>query len=244
MRLNTMVFTAKFYIGYSDITKDMTLSNTAILKLFENVASMHSRVAKDDINESEGRWFLTGYHVKITKRPEYGETVTINTWSRDMKGVQAAREFEIYNEKGELCLIGISNWIRINAKTLRLERISQELFDAYGSEPEKTNFNYSWIEKLKEPETSDFEKEFHIERNFIDANNHMNNVYYLDLATNILPEEVYQKGESCEFEIMYKSAIKYDETVSCSFTALTNENIITIKSQDKSELKAVIKLCN
>lgn len=237
-----MVFTGKFYIGYSDITKDSTLTNTSILKLFENVASMHSRVANDDINQSEGRWFLTGYHVKITKRPVYGETVTINTWSRDMKGVQASREFEVYNEKGELCLTGLSNWIRINAKTLRLERISPELYEAYGSEPDHTNFNYSWIEKLKESETPDFDKEFHIERNFIDANNHMNNVYYLDLVTNILPEEVYQAGELNEFLIMYKSAIKYDETVNCSFAAEYDGYRITIKSQDKSDLKAVIKL--
>lgn len=237
-----MVFTAKFYIGYSDISKDSTLTNTSILKLFENVASMHSRVANDDINQSEGRWFLTGYHVNITKRPEYGETVTINTWSRDMKGVQASREFEIYNEKGELCLTGLSNWIRINAKTLRLERISPELYEAYGSEPERTNFNYSWIEKLKESETPDFDKEFHIERNFIDANNHMNNVYYLDLATNILPEEVYQAGELNQFMIMYKSAIMYDETVNCSFATEDDGYRITIKSKDKSDLKAVIKL--
>ena len=237
-----MVFKAKFYIGYSDISKDSTLTNTSILKLFENVASMHSRVANDDINQSEGRWFLTGYHVKITKRPVYGETVKINTWSRDMKGVQASREFEVYNEKGELCLTGLSNWIRINAKTLRLERITPELYEAYGSEPDHTNFNYSWIEKLKESETPDFDKEFHIERNFIDANNHMNNVYYLDLVTNILPEEVYQAGELNEFLIMYKSAIKYDETVNCSFAAEDDGYRITIKSQDKSDLKAVIKL--
>jgi len=237
-----MVFTGKFYIGYSDITKDSTLSNTSLLKLFENVASMHSRVAKDDINESDGRWFLTGYHVKITKRPVYGETVTINTWSRDMKGVQASREFEVYNEKGELCLTGLSNWIRINAQTLRLERITPELYEAYGSEPEHTNFNYSWIEKLKESETPDFDKEFHIERNFIDANNHMNNVYYLDLVTNVLPEEIYQAGELNEFLIMYKSAIKYDETVNCSFATEDDGYRITIKSQDKSDLKAVIKL--
>nr|WP_318706908.1 acyl-ACP thioesterase domain-containing protein [uncultured Treponema sp.] len=237
-----MVFTAKFYIGYSDINKDYNLTNTSLLKIFENVASMHSHVAKDDINESEGRWFLTGYHVKITKRPQYGETVTIKTWSRDMKGVQASREFEVYNEKNELCLTGLSNWIRINAKTLRLERISPEVYEAYGSEPERTNFNYSWIEKLKESEKTDYEKEFHIERNFIDANKHMNNVYYLDLATNILPEEVYQAGELNEFIIMYKSAIKYDETVNCGFATEDDGYRITIKSQDKSDLKAVIKM--
>lgn len=237
-----MVFTEKFYIGYSDITKDYTISNTALLKIFENAASMHSHVAKDDITESDGRWFLTGYHVKITKRPSYGETVTVNTWSRDMKGVQASREFEVYNEKGELCLIAISNWIRINAATQRLERISPELYEAYGSESERTNFNYSWIEKLKESETSEVEKEFHIERNFIDANNHMNNVYYLDLVNNLLPEDVYQKGDAGEFIIMYKSAIQYDETVNCSFAVEPDCYTVTIKSQDKTELKAVIRL--
>ena len=31
-----MVFTAKFYIGYSDINKDYNLTNTSLLKLFEN----------------------------------------------------------------------------------------------------------------------------------------------------------------------------------------------------------------
>ena len=70
----------------------------------------------------------------------------------------------------------------------------------------------------------------------------MNNVYYLDLATNILPEEVYQAGELNEFIIMYKSAIKYDETVNCGFATEDDGYRITIKSQDKSDLKAVIKM--
>lgn len=243
-----MVFEDKFYIGYSDINKDFGLSNTSILKMFEDIASKHSHVANDDIDQTDSRWFLTGYHVKIQKRPAYGKDVLIKTWSREMKGVQASREFEIYDENGELCITGLSNWIRIDLKTQRLERVTQELFDAYGSEPEKTNFGYSWIEKLKECESIDFDKEFHIERNFIDANNHMNNVYYLDLATNILPEEDYVKGEAEEFVIMYKSAIKYDETVYCGFSKQENsetersESIIVLKSQDKKELKAVIKL--
>jgi len=240
-----MVYSNKFYIGYSDITKSFGLSDTSILKLFENIASMHSKIANDDITQSDSRWFLTGYKVKINKRPAYGQYVSINTWSREMKGIQASREFEIYDEAGELCIRGLSNWVRINIKTGRLERITQEVYDAYQSEPEKTNFGSSWLEKLKEPETSDFEKEFHIERNFIDANNHMNNVYYMDLATIILPEELYQNKEIKEFEIMYKSAIKYDETVNCSFAnSLEQENcsFVTIKSQDKSDLKAIIKL--
>lgn len=239
-----MVYTYKFYVGYSDINKDLGLSNTAILKFFENIACMHGHLANDDIMQTESRWFLTGYKVNVIKRPLYSEYVTVNTWSREMKGVQASREFEILNEKGELCITGLSNWIRINFKTGRLERITPEVFAAYESEPEKTRFDECWLEKLKECETVDFEKEIHIDRNFIDANNHVNNVYYMDLATIVLPEELYQKGECKNYELMYKSAIKYDETVNCAFTkADENTCIITVKSQDKGELKSVIKLC-
>ena len=58
-----MVFTAKFYIGYSDINKDYNLTNTSLLKLFENVASMHSHVAKDDIN-------VTALRTKVNQADE------------------------------------------------------------------------------------------------------------------------------------------------------------------------------
>ena len=70
----------------------------------------------------------------------------------------------------------------------------------------------------------------------------MNNVYYLELANLILPEEVYQKGECNEFEIMYRKAIEYGETIKCRYSETEDSYVIALKSQDDSELKAIIKL--
>ncbi len=238
-----MVFDEKFYIGYSDVNRDFRISNTAILKIFENVAYMHSTFANDGMKTSASRWFLKSYHVKIHKRAEQDERVTAKTWSRTTKGVSASREFELYTENGDLSVTGLSNWVRVNASTFKPERINDEMFSAYGSEPERTNFGAPWTDKLKESDEYSLIKEFYIDRNFIDANNHMNNVFYLDLAELMLPEEVYEKGECDEFEIMYRKAIKYGDTVKCLYRETDEAYYITVKSADLSDCHAVIKLC-
>ena len=237
-----MVYSEKFYVGFSDCNRELKITNSSMLKLFENVACMHSTSIGDGIKNSLGRWFLTAYHVKVHNRPENEDRVKIDTWSRDMKGGVAAREFEVYNFDGELAVTAISNWVRISAEDLRPEKITDELANMYDSETERTNFGTAWLRKLKECDDYVYEKEVTIPRTFIDAHNHMNNVFYLELANLVLPEEVYQQGECNEFEIMYRKAIEYGETVKCVYSETEDSYVIALKSQDGSELKAIIKL--
>ena len=100
----------------------------------------------------------------------------------------------------------------------------------------------SCIEKIKECEEYSFAKDYTVDRNFIDINNHMNNVCYMELADIALPENVYLKGDCNEFEIMYRKAIKYGEKIKCLYTEIEDSHIIAIKSEDLSELKAIIKI--
>lgn len=238
-----MVVEEKFYVGYSDINRELTLSNTAVLKLFENITGMHGSLVGDSLKTASARWFLTAYEVNILKRPEYEERVLVRTWSREVRGVSACREFEILNEKNELCVTGISNWAHVNAITQKLERATPELIAAYEGEKERTNFGTKvWIEKLKEPETYSYFKDFYIDRNFIDVNEHMNNVYYLNLAELVLPEEIYKNPESRRFGIMYHKAIKYKDTVRCFYSETEDAHFVTIKGAEDSSLRAIIKL--
>ena len=236
-----MVVEEKFYVGYSDINREMALSNTSLLKFFENMACIHGAIAGESIKTSSVRWFLTAYHVCVHKRPEIEERVNVRTWSREMRGASACREFEVYNEQGELCVTAISNWARTDAVTQRIERATPEVAAKYESERDRSNFDKPWIAKMVEPEIYACEKEFTVERNFIDVNNHMNNVFYLDLAELVLPDEVYAKEESREFEIAYRQAIKYGETVKCCYAETNEAYFVTVKDTE-GEVRAVIKL--
>ncbi len=234
-----MVLKEKFYIGYSDTNQNLELSDSAILKMFEDIATMHSEMAGDSMKTTDIRWFLTAYDVRINKRPSLDERVECCTWSHDMRGFIASREFEIYTEDGELAVTASSNWARIDIKTGRPERVTPEMGERYGTEKDRTNFDGPWIGKLKEPDKYQVSKKYYIDRNFIDANNHMNNVCYIELAKCILPDDVYKK-EVTSFEIVYRKAIEYGKTVTCNYTEIDGGCFIAIKCED--ELMSAVKL--
>ena len=76
----------------------------------------------------------------------------------------------------------------------------------------------------------------------IDTNNHLHNIYYLDIAKEALPEEIYMNNKFNNFEIMYKKEIKCGETVKAFYSYEDAKHIITVKSNSETELHAMIIL--
>lgn len=237
-----MIYKDKFYIGYRDIDTNLKIKNSAILNIFEDIAGMHAIEAGEGLKKSDTTWLLTGYKVKILKKPEYGERLDVFTWGTEIKNITASREFEIRSQTGELLITGLSNWVHINLKTRKIEKVSQELIEAYRLEPSKTNFNELKLKKLSEPENYLYDKTYKIDWNWIDANNHMNNIYYLEVAEMTLPDEIRKNNNYTGFEVMYKKEVKYGDTIRCLYAENEDSYIVAIKNEDLSDLHAIIKL--
>lgn len=235
-----MVFKEYFYVGYSDINHALLLSNTAILRYFENIACMHGSLAGDGFATSSAVWFLTGYRVNVHKRPAFEERLFGETWSRDMKGYVSSREFALYAADGSLAVTALSNWARIDRATGRPVRLTEELAERYGTEKDRGNFEKPWLDRLCECETYESERDFFIDRNFIDANLHMNNIHYLEVAGLVLPEELYV-NEPTAFDIRYRKAVTYGETVKCLYGKNEDGSTVTMKSADGNETRAIVR---
>ena len=237
-----MIVEDKFYVGYRDVDTNLKIKNSAILNFFEDIAGMHAAKAGEGATKTGTTWLLIGYKVKVFKRPVHGEKVNVLTWGTEIKGITAAREFEIRSiDTNELLITGLSNWAHINVKSKKLERVSDELAAAYERE-DRTNFNETRLKKLVEPKSFEYEKEQYIDWNWIDANNHMNNIFYMDLVDIVIPDEMTKNNEFNYFEIMYKKEIKYKDTVRCLYSEDDECCTITIKSKDTDELHSIIKL--
>ena len=233
-----MVYTEQFYVGYSDCGADMTLSNTALLRYFENIASMHGAAVGDSPLEVPYRWVLLSYHVCVKRRPKFNSRVTLKSWNRAVKGVTSCREFELYDEGGDLICTAISNWVRVDAETGKLQRLGEAVAEQYGSEA-RGNFDSPWIPKLKEAAAYDVEKRYMVDRHFIDANRHMNNVCYLDLANCVLPQAVWDKGESNTFSIHYRKASYYGEELTCCYGTEERGATVVVKGGE-GDVRAVV----
>lgn len=238
------IYKCKSRIGLEDVGYSNKITNKAIIKILENAGGMHSESLNLGLNSIEitgFSWILLGWKVKVIVRPRYNEELTVNTWGRESNRAFTYRDYELYDESGNLCIIATSKWAIVDIKNGHLAEITPELIEPYKCE-EKKVFNSDYSFKLKEPETIDREIRYKVQRRDIDINKHVHNLYYLDLAYEALPEEIYENCEFNNIEIMYKRQTKLNDEIKCLYTKDGEQNIVTIKSIDDNLLHAIIKL--
>lgn len=238
------IYKCKFRIGLEDVGHSNKITNKSIIRILENAAGMHSESVNLGLSSIETTgisWILLGWKVKVILRPKYNEELTVNTWGRDSNRAFIYRDYEIYDEEGNLCVIATSKWAIVDIKTGRLAELTPEMTELYKCE-EKKIFDTDCNLKLKEPSSTISEITYKTQRRDIDINNHVHNLYYLDFAYEALPQELYEKGEYNNIEIMYKKQIKLNDEIKCLYTQEEEKNIVTIKSLDNSTLHAIIVL--
>ena len=139
-------------------------------------------------------------------------------------------------------LYGTSKWALINVDTWKIAKINEELVEKYQPE-DKSVFDERELYKLKEPKEYEKEIEYTVTRRDMDFNGHMHNIYYLDLAYETLPQDVYNKRPFNNVRIDYKKEIKFKDKIKCRYAFYDNKNIVTIcKSEDEKIVHSIIEL--
>ena len=239
-----MIFEKVYTVGNRDVGVTKEATNKAMMKYLENIACSHSDIVGYGINTIEETgvvWILLDWKFKIIERPKYEQNVKVKTWSRKMEKCSAYRDFQIFDEKGNVLAIATTKWVLLDTSTRKIQRIPEEFAAKYQSEPERNVFDEE-IEKLQETENEEYSVQVKTRRTDLDINNHVNNLNYLDLAYEILPDEVYN-AELKNVRITYKHQTEPGETVNVSYAKKENKNIITIKTENKDKLHAIVELC-
>lgn len=238
------IFKHDFSVGFKDTGNSNVMTNKAFLSFMEDIGGMHSDEAGFGINDIEKThlsWVLLGWKVHILQRPKYGEILTIKTWARNTEKFYTYRDFEAYNKEGQLVAIATSKWVLINIETGKLTKITEEIMKNYDPE-KKCVFDDAELDKLAEPKEFISCYEYTVQRCNIDINKHMHNLYYLDLAYEALPEDVYEHATLNTIEIMYKKQVRLHDNLKCYYSFEDGNHIVTIKSEDDSSLHAIIRL--
>lgn len=243
-----MIFTEYVKIPLKDVERGNVISDRGILEIFENVATHHSDSVHDGVNEIKEKgkaWVIMDWKVKVLYRPNYGGIFKVNTWSRENniqdKKIATYRDFEMYDEQGTLCVIATSKWVVVNIETGKLTNIDRELQERYL--PETKSVFGTWdIEKVVQVKDSTHEFKYTVLRDDVDFNSHMHNIYYMNLAYNALPDDIYNLRPFNSFRVSYKREIKLGETVKCKYIQQNEKHVITVYSEDESKLHSIITL--
>lgn len=233
----------KVFIGLRDVALDNKVTNTAFLSYLEDAGGVHSNIAGfglHDIPTVKRSWVLISWKVQILNRPKYGDTITIKTWSRGLTRLYAYRDYYIYDENNNKIAIATSKWVFVDTELGKITKITENIGTSYTVENEYA-FDNKDIEKLNEPKSYIDYTTFTVNRSLIDINNHLHNIYYLDIANEVLPLDIYKNTEFNNIEVMCKKEIKLGDTVKVFYNVENDVHTITIKSEDESVLHAIIK---
>jgi len=203
-------------------------------------ASQSVGYGPNNVDETRLYWVMLTWQLKVNFRPKWNDKITIKTWPRSMVKCSSFREFEAYDEKGNLIAIASSKWALIHIEN-GISRIPQELEAKYNC-VDKALFDKP-LDKISEPENSVCSFEYIVQRRDLDTNNHVNNTIYLDYAYEALPKEVYKNENFKTVEITYKHEAKAGDTIMCFYKKLeNNEHVITIKNKQDNKIHAIVKL--
>ena len=236
-----MIYCSNYKIGLEDIGINNEATNKALLTIMQDIACLHSASVGYGVLEVESKkraWMLLDWKMKVIKRPKYNDDIKAETWSRKVERLYAYRDFQLKDKEGNIIAIGTSRWILVDTDKRRPVRLTADIADLYESETDKNVFS----EEMEDIKCEDylFKKDYYIQRRDIDINGHMNNLSYLDMAYEILPDDIYKNKVFDNIRIVYKKEILYGEKVECYYEEQSNKYIITAKSQDK--INAIIEL--
>ena len=234
----------KFFVGFQHINSANKITNRALLGFLEDIGGIHSNkvgFGLIDMDKTRLTWVILNWKLKVLKRANYGENILIKTWTFAKDKIYAYRDFEVYNENEELIALATSKWVAINIDTGRIIKISEGVLEKYEPENKRVFPDYDFP-KIKEEETVSSSVTYTINKQMIDMNNHVHNIYYYDLAEIAMPDEFINTDKFDDVEIMYKKEIKLGETVRCNYSNVDNTHTVSIKSEDESVLHAIVKL--
>jgi len=178
-------------IRYSELDENRNLSLVSIINFMQDCCIYEAEdggVGIDWLKEHHTAWMLTGWQVKILRRPVFCERVKITTWACGFRHFLGQRNFTIENaETGELLIYAYSEWAYVNTQTQRPERsIPRKELEVYGTaEPMDREFEKG---KIPVPDTLTAKAPITVTEVNLDTNHHVNNAQYVALACSVLPE--------------------------------------------------------
>ncbi len=180
-----------------------------VCNYLQEAASLHAEAlgfSKSNF-ASEGKdisWVLTRLRVKMTRYPAWEERVRVVTYPRGGRRIVAWRDFELFDEAGQLIGAATSEWMIINLATRKIVPIPEHVFACANTVRAPVLGEGPFATKIRWPEKAAplAEKAFRARRCDIDLNGHVNNVHYVEWLLEALPEPMPPCGE---LELVFRS---------------------------------------
>jgi len=219
--------------------------HTATIRLSSMLAHM-SNIAGDDYTDrgfshdwlwDNGMVFLVSrMTMRIIRNVKSGEDITLATYERGVKGPMFNRNYEVLDKDKNVIVECKSAWVLCDPasrKILRPATLGRKVGEAW----EKLPLCPDPV-KLRVPENAEYVGSREIRYSDIDANGHVFNAFYADIACDFLPYEMTSRPLR-EFSINFQHEAKMGDTLKI-YTQIEDDRATVVGTPDGSDMPSFI----
>lgn len=199
-------------VRYSETDEYGKLTLTGIMNYLQDCSTFQSEDNGLGISYLTGchrAWWLSSWQIVMDRYPVLGEEIEISTWPYDFKGFYGYRNFTVCDKTGAYLVRANSVWFLFDTEKGRPVKIKPEDIRGYGAGRKKQlEMDYA-PRKIEMPAEYDTKEPVMIGKHHIDTNHHVNNAKYVEIAREVLPDEV----EVAELRVEYKKAAVFGDAV-------------------------------
>ena len=219
-------------VRFSETDTNRKLSITGLMNYLQDCSIFQSEdvgAGFAHVQKTKKSWLLSAWNVEVIRRPEVAETITIATWPYDFKGIYGLRNFAILDQEGNYLVKADSCWFLTDIETGRPVRLTEEETSLYPvAEPR--------IDMVELPRKILLPKEMRVFgtipvlKQYLDTNLHVNNVQYVAIASEVLPEG----SEICGIRAEYRKAAVLGDVLVLKAAIEDSKYVVSLCAEDGS----------
>lgn len=182
-------------VRFSETDETGHLSLTGLINYLQDCCLFQSEalgVGPDYLKEHHHLWLLSGWQIVIDRYPKMFEEITVGTIPYAFSGCLGWRNVMILDKEGSYMVRANCPWVYLNTDTGRPERPDAKEMSAYNIMEEKIPMEYA-PRKIRMPENLEKGNPIPVVQELIDSNHHVNNARYVEIAVDIIQEQLKQE---------------------------------------------------
>ena len=218
-------------VRYSETDQNEKLSVTGLVNYFQDCSSFQSEtlhIGAQELAEAHSGWVLSSWQIVIKRMPQILDCVKVSTWAYDFEKFFGNRNFTLTDKDGEVIACANSLWVFINTQTGHPVIPESRFKDAYILENKYEDMNYEG-RKIFAPEDMKKRESFHVRKCNLDTFNHVNNVQYIQMAEEYLPEG-FKVGQ---IRAEYKMSAVYGDVI-CPYVQTPEDDRFVVNLQNEA----------
>ena len=196
------MYSFKSRVRFSETDVDGKLSIGGLMNYLQDCSIFQSEdigAGFSHMVKTKRSWLLSAWNVEVVRRPGVAEEITIGTWPYDFKGIYGLRNFAIFDKDGNYLVKADSCWFLTDMETGRPVRPTEEDTRPYPVieprlEMEDLPRKITPLDGMQEV------GRVTIMKHHLDINKHVNNVQYVDIAGDVIPEDREIIGIRAEYK--------------------------------------------